>query len=33
MTVDQILAEIYRSECVDEVFLALSKDVIIEKEN
>ena len=32
MTVDQILTEIYRSDCADEVFLALSKRVISEKE-
>ena len=32
MTVEQILTEIYRSGCVDEVFLALSKRVISEKE-
>ena len=32
MTVEQILAEIYRSGCADEVFLALSKRVISEKE-
>ena len=32
MTVEQILTEIYRSDCTDEVFLALSKRVISEKE-
>ena len=32
MTVEQILTEIYRNDCVDEVFLALSKRVISEKE-
>jgi len=32
MTVEQILTEIYRSGCADEVFLALSKYVISEKE-
>lgn len=32
MTVEQILTEIYRSDCADEVFLALSKRVISEKE-
>lgn len=32
MKVEQILTEIYRSGCVDEVFLALSKHVISEKE-
>jgi len=32
MTVDQILTEIYRSGCADEVFLELSKRVISEKE-
>ena len=32
MTVEQILTEIYRSGCADEVFLALSKHVISEKE-
>jgi len=32
MTVEQILTEIYRSGCADEVFLALSKRVISEKE-
>jgi len=32
MTVDQILTEIYRSDCADEVFLELSKRVISEKE-
>lgn len=32
MTVEQILTEIYRSGCIDEVFLALSKRVISEKE-
>ena len=32
MTVEQILTEIYRSGCTDEVFLALSKRVISEKE-
>ena len=31
MTVEQILTEIYRSGCADEVFLALAKRVIIEK--
>lgn len=33
MTVEQILTEIYKSDCADEVFLALSKRVICEKEN
>lgn len=33
MTVEQILTEIYRSGCADEVFLALSKRVISEKES
>lgn len=32
MTVEQILTEIYKSGCADEVFLALSKHVISEKE-
>lgn len=32
MTVEQILTEIYKSGCADEVFLALSKQVISEKE-
>ena len=32
MTVEQILTEIYSSDCADEVFLALSKRVISEKE-
>ena len=32
MTVEQILNEIYRSGCTDEVFLELSKCVINEKE-
>lgn len=32
MTVEQILTEIYRSGCTDEIFLALSKRVISEKE-
>ena len=32
MTVEQILTEIYKSDCADEVFLALSKRVISEKE-
>ena len=32
MTVDQILTEIYRSDCADEVFLELSERVISEKE-
>jgi hypothetical protein len=32
MTIEQILTEIYRSGCADEVFLALSKRVISEKE-
>lgn len=32
MTVEQILTEIYSSGCADEVFLALSKRVISEKE-
>ena len=32
MTVEQILTEIYSSNCADEVFLALSKRVISEKE-
>ena len=32
MTVEQILTEIYKSNCTDEVFLALSKRVISEKE-
>ena len=32
MTVEQILTEIYRSSCADEVFLALSKHIISEKE-
>ena len=32
MTVEQILTEIYKSDCADEVFLALSKYVISEKE-
>ena len=31
MTVEQILTEIYKSDCADEVFLALSKRVIREK--
>ena len=31
MTVEQILTEIYKSDCADEVFLALSKRVISEK--
>ena len=33
MTVEQILVEIYKSGCADEVFLALSKRVISEKES
>ena len=33
MTVEQILTEIYKNGCVDEVFLALSKRVISEKES
>lgn len=33
MTVEQILTEIYRSDCADEVFLALAKRVISEKES
>lgn len=32
MTVEQILNEIYKSGCADEVFLVLSKRVISEKE-
>lgn len=33
MTVEQILTEIYKSDCTDEVFLVLSKRVISEKES
>ena len=33
MTAEQILTEIYKSGCADEVFLALSKHVISEKES
>ena len=33
MTVEQILMEIYKNDCVDEVFLALSKRMIADKEN
>ena len=33
MTVEQILNEIYRSGCADEVFLALSKRIISEKDS
>lgn len=33
MTVEQILVEIYKSGCADEVFLALSKRIISEKES
>lgn len=33
MTTEQILTEIYKSGCADEVFLALSKRVIDEKES
>lgn len=33
MTAEQILTEIYKSGCTDEVFLALSKRVISEKES
>ncbi len=32
MTVEQILTEIYKSGCADDVFLVLAKRVISEKE-
>lgn len=32
MTAEQILTEIYKSDCADDVFLELSKRVISEKE-